>query len=347
MKMAHHNKSRYKVTTEHVLLKRALMTVPVAFLLAFIASTTRYCLNEFVFQTNSYVIVDSCSDCYQHFQKLSTSRTIPKHIHQIFFFETSDILPKKLVDGQQSWLRQHPDYTYTLWNKTSINKLIREEFPFLHHLFHSYGHWVRKADVARYVVMYQYGGWYVDMDIVCKKSVHELEDEASHLNKTVVVRETEPVGFSNDFIGVTPKHPFFYTVLTALDKSNRWFIFPYANTMFTTGPLFLWGRYLNFDQQSSFHMISNKTYSKYLHLLHNSSWHSWDGIVIWFFFKDRVSFLFFLFALTLVLSTVYVVIKYNKKRIHKSCSLLNRLRERICSSDFVQRHRGEWKRTEL
>jgi mannosyltransferase OCH1-like enzyme len=62
-----------------------------------------------------------------------------------------------------------------------------------------------------------------------------LEQEAQELNKTAILRVTEPVGFSNDFIGITKRHPFLFSVLTSLHKSNRWFIFPYANTMFSTG----------------------------------------------------------------------------------------------------------------
>ncbi|XP_060563534.1 uncharacterized protein LOC132722927 [Ruditapes philippinarum] len=175
---------------------------------------------------------------------------IPQHIHQIFFYETSSHLPDKLVKAKNSWIQYHPNYTYTLWNKTSIKSLLEREYPFLRKLYDSYGNWVRRADVARYLVLYHYGGWYVDMDVACRRSVRTLEQEAQELNKTAILRLTEPVGFSNDFIGISERHPFLFSVLTSLHMSNRWFIFPYANTMFSTGPTFLWGRVRTLEQEA-------------------------------------------------------------------------------------------------
>lgn len=66
-------------------------------------------------------------------------------------------------------------------------------------------------------------------------SVHELADEAVKLNKSVVQHYTSPCGTSNDFFGVTPKHQFLRSVLDHLPNSNRWFLFPYFNTILTTG----------------------------------------------------------------------------------------------------------------
>ncbi|KAL4224582.1 hypothetical protein ACF0H5_015282 [Mactra antiquata] len=322
--------ARLKTVWEKGYITRKLLLIFGIVVLLYIGRTGKYILSEFYYCSNTYLTIDPCTNCYHRVNNLSTSRTIPKVIHQIFFYETSDTLPKKLSAGKDSWLQRHPDYSYILWNKTSVDQLIHKEFPFLYHLYNSYGHWVRKADVARYVVLYQYGGWYIDMDVVCKHSLKPLEDEAVHLNKSIIVRETEPVGFSNDFIGITPKHTFLYTVLTALDKSNRWFVFPYANTMLATGPLFLWGRYLNYNEKASFYIIKNATYSKYLQLLHNSSWHSWDGLIIWYFFKDRKSLAILIVSVTFIVTLGIFYYKHRKKSIPELWFLVKQTCSRIC-----------------
>lgn len=161
----------FKSKSEQEMCKKRLMCVFGIFLfccLIFIGRTSEYIISEFISCSNNYASMDPCLNCYRQVQNLSRPHKIPKKIHQLFFFETSDTVPQKLINVQQSWLHRHPGYTYTLWNKTSIDRLIEDEFPFLKHLYHSYGHWVRRADVARYAVLYQYGGWYVDMDVVCK-----------------------------------------------------------------------------------------------------------------------------------------------------------------------------------
>ncbi|XP_045184683.1 uncharacterized protein LOC123542758 [Mercenaria mercenaria] len=246
--------------------------------------TIVYLLSEFVFCVNTYEI----PEIYSAQRDIHERLHIPKRIHQVFFFETSSTLPRKLQKAQQSCIEQHPGYKYTLWNKTMVNALIDREYPDIKDLYNSYGHWVKRADVARYLVLHHHGGWYIDMDIVCKHSVEELSTEAENKGASVVVHTTGPVGFSNDFIGISRRHPFLADVMNALRYSKRWYFVPYASVMFSTGPTFLWGRYLNYPRKEEFNIIENQ--DRYLHILHGSSWHSVDGVVIWYIFRYSPDF---------------------------------------------------------
>lgn len=290
-----------------------LLGVIVFACLVFIGRLTEYLVSEYVYCTHNYNDQAPCASCPINRIETSSHGKIPHHLHQIFFFETSETLPEKLKNAKRSWIQRHPKYSYTLWNKTSIDWLITKEYPFLKTLYNSYGHWVRRADVARYLVLYHYGGWYVDLDVICKQSLDTLEQEAEALNKTVIVRETEPVGCSNDFIGITKRHPFLYAVLHSLHMSNRWYIFPYANTMFSTGPTFLWGRYLNYPNKSQFYSIDRAKYSKYIEVLHNSSWHSWDGKIVWYLFKDPKKMAVVLTALAFLFCSLLLYCKFQRK----------------------------------
>jgi mannosyltransferase OCH1-like enzyme len=137
--------------------------------LIFLGRIAEYLASEYIYCTHNYNANESCAECINKKPQTPIPGKIPQHIHQIFFYETSSQLPDKLVKAKNSWIQYHPNYTYTLWNKTSINSLLQREYPFLKKLYDSYGHWVRRADVARYLVLYHYGGWYVDMDVACRR----------------------------------------------------------------------------------------------------------------------------------------------------------------------------------
>lgn len=73
------------------------------------------------------------------------------------------------MKGPASCTRHNPEYQYTLWNETMLDDLISSEYPDIKELYNSYDHWVKRLDVAKYLVLYQFGGWYIDMDVICKQ----------------------------------------------------------------------------------------------------------------------------------------------------------------------------------
>lgn len=89
---------------------------------------------------------------------------IPKVIHQIWF-NTS--IPRHFVTTRQLCQEINPEFQFILWNKSMVDNFVREKYPFIDDLFHSYGVWVQRADVARYLIIHHYGGLYIDMDTEC------------------------------------------------------------------------------------------------------------------------------------------------------------------------------------
>ncbi|KAH3822308.1 uncharacterized protein LOC127831054 [Dreissena polymorpha] len=269
-----------------------------------------YVYLEFISHSHSYGL--HCASCRK---SGDTHARIPSHIHQVFFFETSPEIPSDLVAARQTCLNIHPGYGYTLWNKTAINQLIDAHYPDVRELYESYDHWVKRADVARYLVIHHYGGWYLDFDIECLNSFDKLTNKAFKEKRSIVVRLTDPVGFSNDFIGSTPHHPFMAEIISSLPMSNRWFIFPYPSTVLVTGPTYFWGRFLNYVHQEEFLVVGN--HSEYLHLKHGSSWHTWDGVLIWYFF-NRAGFFFLIVFLAIM---ALAVVLYRRRNIRQLIDL--------------------------
>ena len=52
--------------------------------------------------------------------------------------------------------------------------------------------------MCRYVLLYKFGGFYMDLDIECHKPMDALRAYP------FIMPQTRPIGFSNDFLASTP-----------------------------------------------------------------------------------------------------------------------------------------------
>ena len=79
----------------------------------------------------------------------------------------------------------------------------------------------------------------MDIGLECTKSLsHSMAN-----SKGICMYESWPLGYNIDFLATEPNHPFFAFVIKGLKYSNRWYIFPHANAMLSTGPTYLFGLY--------------------------------------------------------------------------------------------------------
>lgn len=109
---------------------------------------------------------------------------IPKVIHYCWL--SKDPIPQNLQDCIASWKKHLPDYEFILWNfdrfDKSISIWVREAFKKKKYAF--------AADYIRLYAIYNYGGFYLDMDVEVLKSFNDL------LNlKTAISWQKECDGF--------------------------------------------------------------------------------------------------------------------------------------------------------
>ena len=93
---------------------------------------------------------------------------IPKKIHQIWL-GTYDP-PAVFKESQESIKKYHPDWDYKLWRDADIEELDLQNKQFYNEST-NYG---ERSDIARYEILYRYGGLYLDIDVVCLKPFNEL-----------------------------------------------------------------------------------------------------------------------------------------------------------------------------
>lgn len=96
---------------------------------------------------------------------------IPKIIHQTWKTEN---IPERCKKWVQSWKKHHPDYEYKLWTDKDNRDLMMKHYPKFIPVYDSYKKGVYRADIARYVIMYHYGGLYVDLDFECLKNMDPI-----------------------------------------------------------------------------------------------------------------------------------------------------------------------------
>lgn len=94
--------------------------------------------------------------------------TIPKIIWQTHNYEYSD-LPLHFKQIAQTWKNLNPDWEYRYVSHTEREEII-QKYPTLWKYYPSQDG-VCQADMWRYVVTYEHGGVYADMDSVCTQSI--------------------------------------------------------------------------------------------------------------------------------------------------------------------------------
>jgi mannosyltransferase OCH1-like enzyme len=112
--------------------------------------------------------------------ELDSLPLIPKIIHQIGPSDKSKWHPI-WIECQKTWLKNFPEseYEYKLWNdEEDLENLIRNDFPFFIDMFNSYSKKIKKIDMARYFILFKYGGIYADLDFICYKDFYSSLDNS-------------------------------------------------------------------------------------------------------------------------------------------------------------------------
>lgn len=88
---------------------------------------------------------------------------IPKVIHQIWLGDQT----KRPSDMMETWKEKNPTWEYRLWTEENLPPLRnKEQFDAINEL-------AGKADILRYELLYNYGGFFIDADSIC---VNPLDD---------------------------------------------------------------------------------------------------------------------------------------------------------------------------
>ena len=174
---------------------------------------------------------------------------IPRIIHQTWKTEQ---IPSKLIPWVKTWIGKHPDWEYMLWTDESARKLIHDKYPLLLSTYDSYTEGIRKADALRYIILYEYGGVYADMDLESLRPIDPmLRKYSCFIGKEPDEHPILDSGFDklviNALIGCRAQHPFMKLLMNNLPAfKHMWHV------MDSTGPHFVTLAYNNYTKNNKF-----------------------------------------------------------------------------------------------
>lgn len=90
---------------------------------------------------------------------------IPKVIYQTHEYEYKD-LPGFMKEQSATWISLNEEYQYVYYNKDERRDYIKQYLPEIVDAYDNISNHF-KADIWRYLILYNNGGFYADMDSIC------------------------------------------------------------------------------------------------------------------------------------------------------------------------------------
>ena len=185
---------------------------------------------------------------------------IPRIIHQIY--EDPAGPPTNLLNIAETWKENHPDWEYWFWNRQKMNNFLESTCPDFLDYYRSYPFNVQRWDAVRYLILYYFGGLYVDLDYECICPLDVLLTDsiccmglepALHIrplyNKSLLV--------GNALMASAPKHPYMKAIIKDM-KMNFSVDYHQGDSiqiLATTGPLMVTRVYERFKKKKAITLL--------------------------------------------------------------------------------------------
>jgi len=168
---------------------------------------------------------------------------IPKFIHQIWwdFSGKNRKISEYNLEWEKNRQKIEKKYTnngwkYKLWSHKEVQHLVRKTFPEQYKVWKQLSN-IEKHDIARCIILYNYGGLYCDLDMIYNK-LFIMEKYSSNVKIILRNTTTTKISITNDIIISCPKHPFWVRYINSIEPPSLFnFIKPkIIQTFQTTGP---------------------------------------------------------------------------------------------------------------
>lgn len=190
---------------------------------------------------------------------------IPKIFHRIWLGNSE--IPQAYEGFWKNWKRLHPEWEFKDWRDSDITVLS------LYKKIKGVESNAAKSDIARYEIVYLYGGIYLDCDMDCYQPIDDLiaeQDDFIVCNQNDEFKALCSIGF----FASTPKHFILTSALQALAETSIHSINS-NNVAEITGPYFF-RRVIN---NRKVKMLDTYTFYPYFHL--KSEWYERDASQIY------------------------------------------------------------------
>jgi mannosyltransferase OCH1-like enzyme len=194
---------------------------------------------------------------------------IPKVIHQTW--KTGD-LPENVKKLHAKVKTLHPEWVVKLWTDKDNLALVKEYFPNLLHIYEALEYNIMRADIIRYMYMFEFGGYYLDLDY---EVLTPFNNETSKPDLLLPISNTEngSIILGNSIFGSMPKHIFWKDVLE--DFQNNPPIKKFFNkfeVLKLTGPDFISNIYFKNPEKYNGYLVPKNIYHPDNTLINNPNY---------------------------------------------------------------------------
>jgi len=291
----------------------------VIFILFHIFQTGLFLIQHFTENENRNNMIELDINIWQGLNNDQSRKTIPRYIHQIWI---SSINNEEMYDkfriASNACINLHSNYNYTLWTHEKILIWLKNHYSWFLPVYQSYQYDMQRIDAMKYLLLFHFGGIYIDLDIKCK--VQDLITAMLPLNKRdnepdiIFHMGTEGIAANTDIIATKKFHPFFKLAVNQLKSANRWFYLYHLTIILSAGPTFLYGIYRQYPFKNDFYFIPNNfLYGKLIDGVGGGTWYGKDSFVLIYFMENKFCLNFFIFILISIL--FFCIYIFTKKSI--------------------------------
>jgi len=160
---------------------------------------------------------------------------IPLILHQIWYQGIDNIRqPYKDCFINTIKYLKNTKWDHQFWYKERIEDFIQNNYSNYWDLYNNCNVFIQKLDIARYLILYHYGGCYMDMDMEMIKDFSILIEPTDSLivsNRSINI-------INNGILFSSPKNIFWIYFLEDIRKKiNKFKFYKYLNVTLSTGPI--------------------------------------------------------------------------------------------------------------
>lgn len=113
-------------------------------------------------------------------------QTFPKHIYQVWYQGCSQVSKQVYLENMKTWRLLNPTWKYSCVSHHELRTACAKFSPECVEAYDRFQHMHMKIDLGRYVLLYLYGGIYVDMDAYTLRGL----DNSSYITNLIERYET-------------------------------------------------------------------------------------------------------------------------------------------------------------
>lgn len=172
----------------------------------------------------SFFLFDEVKDILTRNISCPDKKHIPKVIYRTAPFDSNN-LPREIKNNLSLMNRFNPEYTQVYFSDEDVRKFVGEEFPNYLEYYDLLIPGAFKTDFWRLLVLYRYGGVYIDIGFEPKVSLNDFIDPLTDEFVITLDKPTQELNnisaLHNAFICCYPQHPFIFLCIKEIVKNIK------------------------------------------------------------------------------------------------------------------------------